>query len=206
MKTKLSLISFLGGLLLFSQAAMAQTTTFTTSATVPSASSVSVTVDSINSSTNAFTQEPSGFTALSFDPMTFNTTNNVYVPDHYFAVNFSVGGGSGRPDVSFTYNEGANPNSGNSSNPNGLGHKSSAAFFQESSSGETALSAHPKKMLINLSSEHVAFTELTQGSFLRVYLGVCTGGTSDPTGCAPFTNSDASGQYTGSLVATAVVN
>jgi hypothetical protein len=192
--------------------AHAANTTFTVSATVPSASGVSISVDSVNATSNAFTQLPAGSTALSFDPMTFNTTYSVYLPSVYYALNFGVVSGSGEPDVTFTYNEGTNPNAGNSSNPNGLGHKASATFAQESSSatfgsGETLLPAHPKAMLANVQGTHVAYTELAAGSYLRVYLGICTGNTStDPSGCQPFTNSDAAGTYTGSLVATATVN
>ena len=58
-------------------------------------------------------------------------------------------------------------------------------------------------MLSSLSAEHVAASELASGAYLRVYLGVCTGGTGDPSGCSQFTNSDVAGTYTGSLVATA---
>jgi hypothetical protein len=209
MKIIMSLI--LGGLfLLFHTVPVwAQSTTFTVSATVPDASGVSITVDSINSSTNAFTQEPAGTTALSFDPMTYNSTSNIYVPSIYYALNFSTSGGAGSPDVTFTYNEGSNPNSGSTTNPDGLGYKSTATFAKETTSGETLLTAHgPKKRLIDLSGEHVAYTE-TAGGYLRVYLGVWTGSTTtpaDPSNGQPFSNADAAGQYTGSLVATAVVN
>ena len=204
MKTKLSVI--LAGLFLLFQAGTvwaSTITTFSVSATVPAASGVSITVDSVNSLTNAFTLLPTGTTALSFDPMTYDTTNKIYVPSVYYALNFGVAGGAGEPDVSFTYNEGTNPNG----STNGLGHKSSATFAQEATGGETLLTAHPKTMLINVNPTHVAYTELATGSYLRVYLGVCTGSSStDPSGCAPFTNSDAAGTYTGSLVATATVN
>ena len=202
MKTKLSLI-LIGLFLLFQAGTVwAAVTTFTVSATVPAATGVSISVNSVNATSNVFTTLPTGTTALSFDPMAFNTTTLVYVPSVYYALNFSVSGGGGNPDVTFTYNEGTNPNG----TTKGLGTKASATFVQETSSGETTLSAHPKKALINVSSEHVAYTELASGAYLRVYLGVCTGGTGDPTGCSPFTNSDAPGTYTGSLVATAVVN
>ncbi len=204
MKTRLSLV--LAGLFLLFQAGTvwaATTTTFTLSATVPVSTGISITVDSITTPGNVFTQEPAGTTALSFDPMAFDNTNKVYLPGVYYAINFGVAGGSGEPDVTFTYNEGTNPNGSSK----GLGTKSSATFAEETTSGEVLLSAHgPKKMLINLSGEHVQYTELAAGSYLRVYLGICTGGSNDPTGCAPFTNSDASGTYTGSLVTTATIN
>ena len=52
--------------------------TFTVSATVPSASSVSITPSSVNSTTNVFTTV-SG-TSLSFDPLNFdiNNANNIF--------------------------------------------------------------------------------------------------------------------------------
>ena len=208
MKTKLSLI--LGGALLVCQAAtsFASTTTFAVSATVPVATGVSINVSSVNSTTNAFTAV-SG-TTLSFDPMTLNTTNNIYLPNHYYALDFGVLGGAGATDVTLTYNEGSNPNG----TTNGLGVKSTATFIKEvvgaTSTTETALTAHgPKKRLIDLSGEHVAYTELT-GGFLRIYLGIVTKDPQatypDPANSQPFTNGDAPGVYTGSLVVTAVVN
>ena len=209
MKLKLGLI--LGGLLLAGAAtSWAVQTTFTVSATVPSATGISITVASVNSTTNVFTTLPAGTTALSFDPMSYNTTNNIYLPDHYFALNFGTTGGAGTPDLTITYNEGANPNGATS----GLGYKATATFAKEvtganNSTTETLLTAHgPKKRLIDLSGEHVAYTEVA-GGYPRIYLGVWTGSTTapaDPTNGQPFSNADAPGTYTGSLVVTAVVN
>jgi len=213
MKTILSLIA--GGLFLLFQAVpvWAVQTAFTVSATIPDATGIGMTVSSVNSSTNTFTTQPAGTTALSFDPMTFNSTSKIYLPDHYFALDIGVTGGSGSPDTTVTYTEGANPNNG-TSHPNGLGHKSTATFAKEvaGSTGatvETLLTAHgPKKRLTDLSGEHVAFTEVS-GGFLRIYLGIWTGSTTspaDPTNGEPFSNTDVAGQYNGSLLVTAVVN
>jgi hypothetical protein len=210
MKIILSLV--VGGLffLIHPPNVLAATSTFTVSATVPDATGVSITVSSVNSTSNTFTTLPAGTTALSFDPMTFNTTNNIYLPNHYYALDFGVSGGAGTPDVTVTYNEGTNPNG----STNGLGVKSTATFAKETvgtggSTTETFLTDHgPKKRLIDLSGEHVAFTELS-GSFLRIYLGVWTGATTapaDPANGQPFTNGDAPGTYTGSLVVTSVVD
>jgi hypothetical protein len=208
MKTKLSLI--LGGLLLLGQAATgwASTTTFTVSATVPAATGVSIAVSSVNATTNVFTTLAAGTTALSFDPMTFNTTNSIYLPNHYYALDFGTTGGAGTADVTVTYNEGSNPNGAS----NGLGFKATATFAKEvvgtgGATTETLLTAHgPKKRLIDLNAEHVASSEVKPG-FPRIYLGVWTGTTvapADPTNGQPFSNGDAPGVYTGSLVVTAV--
>ena len=65
MKTKLSLI--LAGLFLLGQAATGwAATTFTVSATVPSATGISVAVSSVNSTTNVFTALASGYYRVKF--------------------------------------------------------------------------------------------------------------------------------------------
>jgi hypothetical protein len=209
MRKVLSLV--LGGLfLLFQSATGWASTTFTVSATVPSATGISVAVDSVNSTTNVFTLLAAGTTALSFDPMTYNTTNNIYIPSIYYAINFGVTGGAGTPDLTVTYNEGANPNGAT----NGLGYKATATFAKEvvgtgGTTTETLLTDHgPKKRLIDLSGEHVTYTELA-GGYPRIYVGVWTGSTAapaDPVNGQPFSNGDAPGLYTGSLVVTAVVD
>ncbi len=209
MRSFLSLI--LGGLFLLFQAVPVWATpvTFTVSATVPAATGVSIGVSSVHATTNAFSALLAGITDLSFDPMTFNTTTNIYTSNVLYALNFLVFGGGGAPDVTITYQEGSNPNG----STNGLGFKSTATFAKEVVGRgvitETLLTAHgPKKRLIDLNGEHVARTELT-GAFLRIYLGLWTGSTTapaDPSNGQPFSNKDAPGRYTGSLVFTIVVN
>lgn len=201
----------LGGLfLLFLSVPVWASTTFTVSATVPAATGISISVDSVNSTTNVFTLLASGTTALSFDPMTYNATNAIYIPSVYYALNFGVTGGAGTPDLTVTYNEGTNPNG----TTNGLGYKTTATFAKEvvgtgGTTTETLLSDHgPKKRLIDLNGEHVTYTELA-GGYPRIYVGVWTGTTTvpaDPSNGQPFSNGDAPGTYTGSLVVTAVVN
>ncbi len=208
MRTKLSLI--LGGLLLLFQAGTvwATDTTFTVSATVPPATGVSIGVSSTRTLSSSYKALAADTTALSFDPMTYNTTYNIYFPSTYYALSIGVTGGSGTPDVTITYNEGSNPNG----TTNGFGFKSTATFAKAvvgpgGGTTETLLSAHgPKKRLIDLNAEHVTSTELA-GGFLKIYLGIWTGSTAapaDPSNGKPFSNSDAAGTYTGSLVVTAV--
>jgi len=211
MKKVSSLI--LGGLFLLFQASTswaANQTTFTVSATVPGATGISITVSSVNSTSNVFTTLAPGTTALTFDPMTFNAPLGIYLPNHYYALDFGTSGGGGTPDVTVTYSEGANPNGSS----NGLGTKSTATFAKEvtgsgGSTTETFLNDQgPKQLLVNLNAQHVPFTDVV-GGFLRIYLGVWTGSQvapADPAAGKPFSNGDAPGVYSGSLVATAVVD
>jgi len=206
MKTKLSIL--LAGVFMLGQAtAGLASTTFTVSATVPAASGISIGVQSVNVASGTFTSLAAGTTALNFDPMTLNTTNNIYVPSIYYALNFSATGGAGTPDVTLTYNEGTNPNG----TSNGLGYKATATFAKEVVSGGTTtetITSLGKMRLIDLNGTHEPYTAISPG-YLRVYLGVWTGSTTapaDPVNGQPFSPSDAAGQYTGSLVVTAVVN
>ena len=93
----------------------AETVSFLVSASVPLATGVTITASQVDSATNAFTTVAG--TTLSFDPMTYDTTNNIYLPNHYFAIDVGAVGGAGAPDVTVTYVEGANPNGAT----NGLG-------------------------------------------------------------------------------------
>jgi len=207
MKSRLSLI--LGSLFLLGQVGTVwAATAFTVSATVPTANSISILVDQVNATgTPVFT--PVSGTALSFDAgggMTFNATNNIYLPSVYYALNIATAGGGGLPDTTLTYTEGVNPNGAT----NGLGYKATVTFAQELGSVET-ITALGKKRLIDLTGTvgHEPYTALASGSYLRVYLGVWTGSTTapaDPSNGQPFSNADAPGLYSGSLLVTAVVN
>jgi len=184
---------------------MADTKTFTVSATIPAATSVGINAFRYNASDNS--RAAVSGNALSFDPMTFNAGTNVFLPDHYFAIEVAPVSGSGNTDVTLSYTEGANPNSPN----HGLGWRAVATFFKVTGgSVETQLSAHgPKKMLKDLAGEHITPAELS-GGFLRAYVGIVTKDPAavipDPAASEVFTNATPAGSYDGSLVVTATVS
>jgi hypothetical protein len=208
MRTRLGLI--LGSLLLFSQAAMAQTTTnFTVSAVVPGGSGIGVTVNSVNSTgTPVFT--PVSGTALNFapNPLSFNTTTNTYTASNYFTLDVAVTGGSGSPDTTVTYAEGSNPNN---SATNGLGSRSSIKFMKEVYTSSSTPSTETSEGYTTLYAQegagtHIPYTTVSPG-WLRLYVGLCTGNTStDPANCKAFTATDVSGTYSGTLTISATVN
>jgi len=204
MKKVFSIIA--AGILFLGQAGWvaADTKTFTVSATIPSATGVGINAFQYDAATNNRTAVTG--TALNFNPMTFNASTNVFLPNHYFAIEVAPVSGSGNTDVTLSYTEGANPASPN----HGLGWRSVATFFKVTGgSTETALSSHgPKKMLKDLAGEHVTPAELAS-AFLRVYVGIVTkdpGATiPDPASSEVFTNATPAGNYDGSLVVTATV-
>ena len=191
------------GLFLVAQAApsFAVTKTYTLSASVPVATGVSFTASRVDAVSGTFTTV-SG-TTLSFDPMVFNTTNQIWLPDHYFALDIAASGGAGSTDATFTYAEGSNPNSPSID----LGWKASATFVRVNGTTETALTGHGtggKRLLKDLNGEHITPTELAGGR-LRTYLGVNTGDTTTPTGGEVFSNADRAGTYTGTLTISVTV-
>lgn len=194
--------------LIFSGSAFAATgsQTYTVSATVPAASGVSITASSVNSTTNVFTTVNG--TSLSFDPLTFDTTNHIFIPDHYFAIGVGPANGAGSTDVTLSYTEGANPNNATGGSGHGLGWKTVATFVKLAGTTETPLTSHgPKKLLKSLSGEHITAAELGTGS-LRIYLGIETNPTAagEPAGAEVISAADKTGSYTGSLVISATVS
>ena len=137
MKSKLSLI--IGALFLLGQTAMAQTT-LTVSATIPSATGLSLAVTRVNATTNVFGAVLTTATTLPFGTLTFSPSLGIYLPTNYFAIDIGTTGGAGSPIVAVTYTEGTNPN-GASSNNGGLGTKSTATFATETLSGSSTVEA-----------------------------------------------------------------
>jgi hypothetical protein len=206
MKAKL----FLAGAFLLSSVgivfAASGSQTYTVSATVPAASSVSISAASVDSVSNTFTTVNG--TSLSFDPLTFDSTNHIFVPNHYFAISAGPANGGGSTDVTVSYTEGANPNNVSGGSGHGLGWKTTGTFVKISGTSETTLAAHGKKLLKDITGgEHVTTTELGTGSF-RLYVGIETNPTAagEPAGAEVISAADKTGSYTGSLVISATVS
>ncbi len=204
MEKILRLVLISGFLLGSTGSLMADTRTFTVSATIPPPSGVSLTAHSVNAATNVWTLVTG--TALNFDPMTYDLTNQIYRPDHYFVINAGPIAGAGSTDVTVSYTEGANPNT--AVGGHGLGWKTVATFVKVSGTTETNLAAHgPKKLLKDLTAEHITPAELGTGTF-RMYTGIelNPAATGEPAGAEVFSAADRVGSYTGSLVVTATVS
>ena len=191
--------------LVFASVNKAAEVDFIVSASIPSASGVSIVATEVNSSTNQF---GATVTDLDFDPMVFNSELGIWLPDHYFAIDVGATGGAGSVNVTITYSEGAKP----IGQTNGLGFKSTATFVKitgpEDDQLETELISHgPKKLLKDLAGgEQFTGAELL-GGFLRAYVGIFPGDDADilGDGGAPFTNADVPGDYDGTLTVTATV-
>lgn len=179
--------------------ALTDSETFTVSASIPSANSISFSAYKVNPATNAFTAEPG--LSLSFNPLGFDPVNKIYTAPYIFAIDITASGGAGTPSTTFTYTEGANPNG----TGHGLGWKSEAAFVKVTGNTEANMGSHPKALLKDLSGDTVLAAQVA-GGFLRVYLGLVSGNpASTPTGGEPFTNADQPGTYDGTLLVSATI-
>lgn len=205
-KTTVSIAVMLGLTLVFTPVNRADVVDFLVSATIPSASGISIVASKVDSSSGDFFS--GNVSALDFDPMAFNSNLGIWLPDHFFAVDIGVTDGAGSANVTVTYTEGSKP----SGQVNGLGFKSTATFVKitgpEDNQVETELASHgPKKLLKDLAGgEQFTGAELF-GGFLRVFVGIFPG--DDQTilgqGGEPFTNADVPGSYNGTLTITATV-
>ena len=212
------LILVLAGLfLVFQTAASMASTTFTVSATVPAATGVGFTVSTVNATTNVFTAEPAGFSALNIGTLNYTNVGTtsapsyIFLPSIYYALDIAVTGGAGAPDTSVTYTDGAVP-TGAASN---LGVKGTVMFVKEVYTSATTNPTEssigiPKKRFADLASAFaIPYTDVT-GGWLRAYVGIWNGNTTqtfpDPANGQPFTAGDAAGTYTGTLTFTETVN
>ena len=187
-------------------AVSAATRSFTISASVPTATGVSITASSVAVPSNVFTSLASNATMLSFDTMTFSATYGYWAPDHAFAIDVGTVGGSGNLTTVVTYTEGTNQNS--ATGGHGLGYKGIATFQKATVSGgvtsETSIAALGKKRLIDLTSGATVTPAQISGGWLRVYLGIVTN-PADVLGSEIFSNIDHSGTYDGTITFTGTV-
>jgi hypothetical protein len=178
----------------------------TVSATLPSATGLQLTVTPINATTGVAGVPSTSATTIPFGTLTFNSTNNIYLPANFYSVAIGTTGGAGTPIVNVTYAEGNNPNNPGT-NTNGLGTKTTATFVTVNGSGAETISSLGKKRLIDLTGTAGELSTIPSGSYEKVYVGIWTGSTAspaDPSNGKPFSNLDVGGTYTGTLTFTEV--
>ena len=221
MGKKLGLI--LGGILLFSQVTMAQATNFSVSATVPLASSITMTVSKVtvnaSGTVTGWSTQPAGTIALPFGTLTLNTATNTYLDGpssatFYWAIDLTPSGGTGVAQPTVSYTETTTLPTGQTA---GLGSRagiqfSKVVYVTSSTSTETPISGqHYALTSLGASGITVPYTGAV-GGWMRMDIGLCTGntnsanGTTDPANCGPFTPADLPATYQGTLGVTAVLD
>ncbi len=179
--------------------ALKEEKTFTLSASIPLAQSISINPYSVDTATGVET--PVTGTALGFDPMTFDPENEIWTPDHYFFVDVVTAGGAGTPTTTLTFTQGQNPNGAMG---NGLGHKGNVSYTKVVDGIPVEIPTHPKELFKDVSADTILPSELT-GGYFRAYLGINTGDSGTPTGGEVFSNGDAAGTYDGTLLISATL-
>lgn len=190
------------GLLMASTASAQTVQDFFLTAEIPAASSVSFNVSEVDLGP-PITFTPVSSTSLTFT-MNLNAGLGIYLPETFYAIDVASGGGAGNPNVLLEYVDTNNPNG--SVGANGLSAKGVATVVRVSGSeGSQTETEVEKDTLGGISGTTVTSADLA-GGFMRLYLGIATGDTSDPTGAEPFTNADQPGLYQGTITLTATLS
>lgn len=188
-------------------ASAADTQNFAVSANVPAASGITFQVTEILANGTWTSNHPA---SLSFGTLQFDTTNNIFRPTKYFAIDLGVTtGGAGQPDnIQFVYTDGANdPNSVAGNGRGALGQKATLKVVKA-----TAANVDYAVSSLVLLNNVTSIGSLDQSSFLggwpRAYIGLYDGSdaTLNAAGWEVFTPADAPGDYLGVLEITATVN
>ena len=176
--------------------------TFNLSATVPQATGIAITPYQVDTASGSATIV-AGLN-LSFDPLTYDTINEIWVPDHYFYINVEALGGVGTPTTTITYTEGTNPNAAGGGN--GLGWKGNLDYTKvDYATGSVdPITGHPKELLKDVSGDVIGVGDLPN-AYLRLFTGVNTGDSGTPAGGEVFSNADEPGTYDGSLLVSATI-
>jgi hypothetical protein len=205
MKKLFMLAVFMLGLAPAAMALITDSKQFVVSATVPAASGINIVATQVSLPGNVF---GASVTAMDFNPLTFDSTNGIWIPNHYFAVDVGASNGAGNPNITVSYGSESKP----AGQVKGLGFKSTATFVKitgpAGSQVETPLAAHgPKKLLNSIAGgENITAAEIS-GGFFRVYVGLYTGDNAglNTLGGEPFTNGDKPGTYQGTLTVSATI-
>jgi hypothetical protein len=134
-------------------------------------------------------------TSISFGTLVWNTTNKIFLPDSYYAVDVGVTDNSG---TVWTLTHTRTSIAGNGSN---LDNKINVSFNKQTSS--TASTELQKVSYAN--SQSIAYTKTQlSGGWLRIYYGI---GTGDPTkpdaaGVTPIGIDTPAGTYSGTVTIT----
>jgi hypothetical protein len=137
-------------------------------------------------------------TSISFGTLTWNTTNKIFLPDSYYAVDLGVDDNSG---VAWMITHTRSSLAGQGTN---IDDKVNVAFVKQTSS---SVGTELQKVSFD-NSQNIAYTKAQlDGGWLRIYYGIGTGQTStvlgaDATGVTPIGMDTPSGTYTGSVTFT----
>lgn len=197
--------------------AQAVSENFTIKAAITAASGVNfvvskVTADANGNITSFVTQDTKDLDFLTLPFVTKDAqgnTLNIFVAPFFWAID--VGSlGAGNPDVQIQYTDGLNPNSGKNTRA-GLTKKGIATVFrvEQTVNQQGNLVDNPVQLLSSPLSGFTGTGQTIQdqtqlvGGFFRMFVGISTGASSEPSGAEPFTALDVPGTYSGTLKLTA---
>jgi hypothetical protein len=170
--------------------------TVTVSATVPTrAGGLTVAISKVTGTVWTANQ-----TAISFGTLTWNSTNKIFLPDSYYAVDLGV---EDNTNSAWTITHTRNSLAGQGTNIN---DKVNVTFVKQTSS---TVGVELQKLSF-ADSQNISYTKAQlAGGWLRVYYGIGTGEVDtvtkigkDATGVTPIGLDTPAGTYTGSVTLT----
>ncbi len=199
-RVSMIMAAMMATVLIASSACFAQSSskTYVLSATVPAATGISIIANKVIG--EDWTLVPG--TDLAFGNLVYDPDYQIWVANHYFAIDVAGSGGAGNPTTTFTYTNGSNPNAPGSP-ANGLGYKTGATFVKATTQGEVGI--YEKRVLQRVAGLSVGPEQLT-GGWLRAYIGILDGDPETmPFDGQAFTNADQPGIYSGTLLVSATM-
>jgi len=172
---------------------------FNVSVDIPAANSANFIVFKVTDPNN-FPKDPIATANLAFTT-TLNTQYNTFLGNEYYAINVQPTGGAGNVSLLFFYWEGAMP----AGQTNGLGGKAtvSVSAVNPATNGETSVY---KRSLNDCRFTTVRESAIPSGQYMRVYIGLANGQEDAALGVTPFTTGDKPGDYSGTLMITALAS
>ena len=168
---------------------MAQTT-IDVSATISSTSQLSVDISKIDAVTDLWTIDQS---SIAFGTLSFDTANNIFTADSYYAVDIGVNDNSG----SWTLTQTAS--SVTDGNGNDLDNNINVTFVEQLTS--TTDNVLDKLSYAASDGQSYTSSDIAAGSWIRIYYGIETG-SSGISGVVPIGIDKPAGTYTGQITLT----
>jgi hypothetical protein len=206
MKRFIGIAMFVSLFLMGTLAFAASTADVTVRAVVPSSLDLALAIRSAPPGGDPYGPGSAVATSIDFGTLTFDATNNIWVPSQYFAV-FLTASTSGRAYTIQQTNSGVvatgdNLNTNMIMTPDYQANDQIAGVAQGAipagdSVGSAALSFGTNRVIYNGNS---GLSRIT-----RAYYGLSTGAAGEPAGALPITSNKQAGTYTGNITFSVVL-
>ena len=181
-------------LLSFSGIALAgNSVTKNITASIPSQDGLDVHISKVSADSGNWTRNQS---SIDFGTLTYDTTNHIFLPSCYYAVDVGVNTNTSNWTVTHNTSSIQGPSGAN------LDNNVIVTFVKtENTSSGTNDVLLRRTSFANSNGVSYGKSNLN-GGWLRIYYGIATGGSNEPSNVKPITMDKPAGNYTGSVTIT----